>query len=106
MDSLSHVWDLFATVVRLVENWSPKKRYSKEIKYRDDLLDFLREEFNKIQTYPYWSSHSKVSVMKEVGRGLCDIAVDKSIGIELKKDLDGKSKVNRGWTSCWLYERI
>ena len=33
--------------------------------------------------------------MKEVGRGLCDIAVDKSIGIELKKDLDGKSKVNR-----------
>ena len=37
--------DLLKTVSSLIkEEWRPKKHYSKEIKYRDDMLDFLRSK--------------------------------------------------------------
>ncbi|MEM4365068.1 MAG: hypothetical protein QXJ44_04065 [Candidatus Nitrosocaldus sp.] len=88
---------LFEEVVNLIKEWEPKKKYSYESKYRDDLLKFLREKLNRnegffgIRLYQY----QRLSITKEDGRGLCDIAINKEIGIEIKKDLKNKSQVDR-----------
>ncbi len=37
----------------------------------------------------------KIVVKKESGRGLCDIAVNRVVGIELKKDLKSKAQIDR-----------
>lgn len=78
---------LFEEVVNLIKEWESKKKYSYESKYRDDLLKFLREKLNRneqffgIRLYQY----QRLSITKEDGRGLCDIAINKEIGIEIKK---------------------
>lgn len=46
-------------------------------------------------TLVWFLSHKKISIRKENGRGLCDIAVDRRIGIELKKDFKEKKQINR-----------
>lgn len=78
---------LFEDTIKKIKKWKPTKKFSKELKYSNDLADFLRDEFNENQ--------SRVSVTKEDGRGLCDIAINKKIGIELKKDLKNKSEIDR-----------
>lgn len=46
-----------------------------------------------------------MSVLPEHGRGLCDIAVDRRIGIELKKDLSSKKQVDRLAGQLMVYKR-
>ena len=86
--------DLFSDVISTVNRWKPQKKYENESKYRDDLLDFLRRELNKPSYFPF-GQPQRISVRKEAGRGLCDIAVDRRIGIELKKDLGKKKQADR-----------
>lgn len=75
--------NLFNAVRNVIEDWKPEEAYTNENKYRDDLLSFLRE------------NSTRASITKESGRGLCDIAVDRRIGIELKKDLRKKAQIDR-----------
>jgi hypothetical protein len=86
--------DLFDEVLQLVKTWEPKKRYRDHRGYRDDLLEFLREKLNAPRPY-LLVPRGRVEVQKETGRGFCDIAVAKSVGIELKKDFTSKSEVDR-----------
>lgn len=87
-----HVNELYNEVFDEIENWDPKKKYSKEELYRDDLVKHLRKELNRPN--PLFLQ-GKVTVKIEAGRGLCDICVNESIGIELKKDLRKKSEIDR-----------
>ena len=71
---------------RLIKKWKPEE-FSNEKQYRNDLVKFLRkQEFD-------W--YGEVIITKEDGRGLCDIAINQEVGIELKKDLKKKSEVDR-----------
>jgi hypothetical protein len=80
---------LYEEIYALIKEWEPKEIYDKESEYRDDLLDFLKDELNDSDNFGH------ISIKKEDGRGLCDIGVNRQIGIELKLDLDKKSKANR-----------
>jgi hypothetical protein len=76
---------LYEKVCRLIQEWEPEEIYDVENEFRDDLLDFLDENLNS----------SDVSIKKEDGRGLCDIGINRQIGIELKLDMVKKAEANR-----------
>ena len=82
---------IFPEVLRIVERWDPKKLTS-EAKYRDDLLKLLRTELNKKDPFGMSEKHS---IRKESGRHLADIGINNEVGIELKYNLNSKSKVDR-----------
>lgn len=87
--------DLFEDSIRIIRSWIPKQKYSNEALYRNDLIEFLRKELNERQNPFSFGPQSRVSVTKEDGRGLCDIGINRTIGIELKKDVKSKSQVDR-----------
>lgn len=77
---------MFSETKRFIKKWKPEE-FSNENKYRNDLVTFLRkQEFD-------W--YGEVIITKEDGRGLCDIAINQEVGIELKKDLKSKSQIDR-----------
>lgn len=82
---------IFPTVLEFVEEWNPKK-YTNEEKYRGDLLKVLRKNLNREDPFGFSEEHS---IRKESGRHLADIAIDGKIGIELKYNLNTKTKVDR-----------
>lgn len=85
---------LFEDTISIIKNWTSEKEYSNETSYRDDLLNVLREKLNQVND-PIFRRKNRVSVAKEDGRGLCDIGINRQIGVELKKDLKSKSQVDR-----------
>lgn len=69
-----------------IEAWHPPKMRD-ETQYQEHLANFFRARFPKQNT-----------VERESGRGLCDLCINTSIGkvgVELKKDLGGKSEIER-----------
>lgn len=97
---LYRVEKLFDDVLQTVSNWNPKTEYSTERKYRDDLLEFLRESLNSesstVSTAIWGLEHSGYHcIKKEAGRSLADIGIDNEIGIELERNLKQKSQINR-----------
>lgn len=84
---------LFRDTIDIINRWNPKESYPTEPKYRDDLMNYMRKCYSNNQS-PF-SPQKRISVRKEAGRGYCDIAVDRRIGVELKKDLSKKSQINR-----------
>ena len=84
---------LFDNTIDAINRWQPTQHYPDENAYRNDLLDYLRKVLN--ETSPFMPQ-SNISIRKEDGRGLCDIAVgEKAVGIEMKKNLSKKSHVDR-----------
>jgi hypothetical protein len=84
---------IFDNTVEAINRWQPTQHYPDENKYRNDLLDYLRKILNETSQF---MPQSNISIRKEDGRGLCDIAVgEKAVGIEMKKDLSKKSHVDR-----------
>ncbi len=80
--------------VSAINKWRPAQRYSDELKYRDDLLKYLKKELNSAAPYTYMP-REKLSVRKQEGAGLCDITVGpRAVGIKMKMDLTGKSDVD------------
>jgi hypothetical protein len=84
---------LFDECLGLIREWNPKKEYPNELKYRDDLWKFLNSKLNKNQNV--FSQREHIRVKKEASRSLCDIGINRKVGIELKKDLKTKSQINR-----------
>jgi len=80
-----------STVLTLITKWSPKE-YSKELEYRDDLLQYLKENVNQTNIFGKKEAHI---VRKETGPGSIDIVIDRKIGIELKYNLKRKAEVDR-----------
>jgi len=85
---------LFDIICQEIQNWKPKTRYRSEEGYRDDLKEYLRKVLN---TPPPFSigQPPRHKVTSESGRHLCDIAVDESIGVELKHNLKSRPQVDR-----------
>lgn len=87
--------------IKAIEDWKPTKKFGKENEYRDDLIHYLRDDLNKNS----FLSLEKINISSEKGRSLADIAVNgKEIGIELKKDLNSKSKIDRLIGQIQTYE--
>jgi len=82
-------------VIDIVGQWIPKKKYSKEPEYRDDLLEFIRSELKRSQQDILFGTPEKHRIKKEAGRSHADIEIDRNIGIELKRNLKGKTEMNR-----------
>lgn len=68
-------------VLRLVEDWIPEKAYRSEVKYSNDLQDWLDRELN---SGGMGMGGRDVVVSREHGQANADVAVDGEIGIELK----------------------
>ncbi|MHC1584755.1 MAG: hypothetical protein ACXQS7_00600 [Candidatus Syntropharchaeia archaeon] len=82
-------------VLNIIEEWSPKKKYSKEIEYRDDLMEFIRKELKRSQQNILFGTPETHCVKKESGRHLADIGIDEDIGVELKLNLRRKAEMDR-----------
>jgi len=84
--------NIFDEVHSAIQNWRPQKEFNKEIDCRDDLVEFLRKTLNQ-QNYLGIANH--FNIQTESGRHLCDIGINRRIGIELKLDLRTKSQADR-----------
>ena len=92
--------NLVDDVLQTISDWNPKAEYPTETKYRDDLLEYLRESLNSgitgYSTAIWGLEHSGFHcIKKEAGRSLADIGIDNEIGIELKRNLRRKTQINR-----------
>ena len=94
---------LFDNVVKAINRWKPSAEYPNEPKYRDDLQEYLLKVLNRPD--PMSLIRQSVIVRKEAGRGLCDLEVNRRIGIELKRNLKSKEMVDRLAGQINNYER-
>jgi hypothetical protein len=85
--------DLCSDVISIVKHWTPEKKYSRETGYRDDLMEFLRRELKRPQL-PFLEAPTH-RIKKEAGRSRADIEIDRKIGLELKRNLKGKTEMDR-----------
>jgi len=53
------------TVLGTVERWIPKKKYSKEIEYRDELAEFIRNELKRRQQDILFSTPKSTMLKKK-----------------------------------------
>lgn len=81
---------LFDKVVRIINQWRPQKKYPDELKYRDDLMSFIYDKLNDSRGNIFLGENKNILVRKEDSRSLCDIAVERNVGIELKFGKAGK----------------
>jgi len=72
--------DLFDECVEAIENWMPDD-FANEKAYQNDLRELLFETIGK---------DNDINVKLENSRSLCDIAVGRLVGIELKYGKGGK----------------
>jgi len=88
--------NVFYVVMRAVKEWIPKKRYSSEAGYRNDLHEFLRKKLKGKEEENFFAlgSSETYTVRTEFGSARADIAVINSekVGIELKYNLNTKRK--------------
>jgi hypothetical protein len=83
---------IFDDILSLVKKWSPEKAYRSEGSYRDNLVEYLRASLNRPDFFRSSENHT---VLKEKGRHLCDIGVDRRVGIELKFNFKSKAEADR-----------
>lgn len=89
--------DLYERTLSCIDDWEPEKEYSRETDYRDDLINYLRDNLTKRTAVLNISGEAeeRVKIIPESGRGLCDIGIEKEVGIELKRNLNSTSRVDR-----------
>lgn len=80
---------LFDECVELINRWKPKQKYPNEDGYKKDLREFLFKNLNR-QDYLHGSRN--INVKEEAGRSLCDLAIGRNVGVELKLGKKGKIK--------------
>ena len=94
----------FEDVVKFINSWKPKRGFTKETQYRDDLLAYLRNVLNKPSPWDFGPG-KKHKILKETGRSLADIGIDDNIGIELKYNMNTKAKADRLFGQIESYSR-
>jgi|APHM01.1.fsa_nt_gi hypothetical protein len=88
---------LFDDTIREVEAWSPTKDYDHERKFQSELQDWLDEQLNSGGGGMMGGGGQPVPVETEHGKSKADIAVDDTVGIEMKRDLsNSQTKKLRG----------
>ena len=58
-------------------------------------MEFIRSRLKRSQENLLFGTPEKHRVKKEAGRSHADIEIDRNIGIELKRNLKGKTEMNR-----------
>jgi len=94
----------FQEVLNLVEGWVPEKAYGHERKFQDELQDYLDTQLNE-QSHGVLDMGQQQDdvVEKEHGSSKADVAVNESIGIELKRNLsNSQTKKLRGQIEDYL----
>ncbi len=86
---------LFEDSIRTIRSWKPTQKYGDEGKYQKELIDILKKELNERQDPYSLGQKKRITISSEAGRGLCDIGINRQIGIELKKDLKKKAQIDR-----------
>jgi len=81
---------LFDICISAINSWKPV-RHLDESGYKKDLRLFLFKKLNRPKTDAF-GRNEQVNVSEEGSKSLCDIAVNRSLGIELKFGKDGKIK--------------
>jgi len=71
--------DLVESIVR---DWQPRQRYGREHEYKTDLEGYLETELNAPDPEPPYA------VATNRSRSACDIVVDDTVGVELKRNPD------------------
>lgn len=93
---------LFDDVIQEVNRWIPSKEYDHERKFQDELQDYLDENLNSGGD-PLMGNQRDIPVSKEHGKSKADIAVDDSVGIEMKRELsNSQNKKLRGQIEDYL----
>ncbi|WEL20886.1 hypothetical protein [Halorhabdus sp. BNX81] len=89
---------LFEDVLGIVEYWVPSKAYDHESKFQNELQEFLDVELNDSEDQGPMGIELGPSrdyvVDREHGQSRADIAVDDTVGIEMKRNLSN-SKAKR-----------
>lgn len=85
---------LFQDVLDWVVYWIPSKAYGHESKFRSELKEFLETNLNEQQDNMMgMGGGGQYVVKKEHGSSRADIAVDETVGIEMKRNLtNGRAK--------------
>lgn len=78
---------LFDECADLIKKWQPQK-YPTESEYKKDLRKFLFEKLNKRDFFS--GSSRNINVNEESSRSLCDLGINRIVGIELKFGKNGK----------------
>lgn len=98
---------LYQEVCNLVDYWVPKKAYGHERKFQSELQDFLDHHLNEqegsdLLGMDKGSVHEHV-VATERGKSYADIAVDDTVGVEMKRDItNSQTKKLRGQIEDYL----
>ena len=90
-----------AQVISILERWRPKK-FQNEQKYKDDLSTYLDRELNNHNAN---TTKSTIPVNRVQGNGLCDIVIDRDIGVEVRKDLATQKQIKTFCTELNSYKR-
>lgn len=83
---------LFDDVLREVRAWNPSKEYGHESKFQNELKNFLDERLNSDQE-GLTGRQRDIPVDRERGKSNADLAVDDTVGIEMKRNLSN-SRIN------------
>lgn len=92
---------LFRDALQEVKNWIPSKAYGHERDFQDELQDYLDERLNT--GGGMMGQQQDVPVEKEHGKSKADLAIDDTVGIEMKRDLsNSQNKKLRGQIESYL----
>lgn len=86
---------IYDLTLDLIHKWEPKEKYRSEKRYIDDLQKYLYTEFN---SYKGGFTKKKIEVKETKNASSCDLLIDNSVGVEIKKGIGGKidpSKIGR-----------
>lgn len=93
---------LFDDVIQEVNNWIPSEEYGHESKFQNELKNFLDEKMNSGGD-SLMGQEKDVPIHRERGRSKADIAVDDTVGIEMKRELSNSQiKKLRGQIEDYL----
>lgn len=82
-------------VLQYVEDWIPERSYRSEVKFSNDLQEYLDGRLNESETMDIGlgvGGQEPIPVKREYGSVNADVAVGDEVGIELKRDFSNSNK--------------
>lgn len=90
-------------VLDIVESWRPRKKYRSETKFQNDLKEYLNEQLSGGGGTLDPMGGQDIPVRREYGPPNADLAVDDSVGIEMKRELsNSQTNALRGQIENYL----
>jgi hypothetical protein len=93
--------EIFNEVSLNIQMWQPQKEYLDEDGYSDDLIGFLRDVLNKPKPDLILSREvqhliqPQHFVKKDSRRGSASVNIAEKVGVEVKRNLEGKAEADR-----------